>query len=54
MVEKTSENWPLKRVRQERKSSVIKRKKVLGEEHVNHVGKSVPKVVVGEDCRYVT
>lgn len=49
----SDQNWPLKKRRKERKSCEIKEKKAHGEEHINHVGKTVPKVVTGEDCRYV-
>lgn len=43
--------WPCKRSRKVKKADVIKEKKVKGEEHVNHVGKLIPAVEVGPDCK---
>lgn len=42
---------PLKKKRKERKQSQIKKKKVLGEEHTNHVGKAIPARKTGPDCK---
>lgn len=46
--------WPKKRQKSVKKESIIRDKKVHGEEHVNHVGKMVRKRKTGEDCRYVS
>ncbi|KAI4454181.1 dna-directed rna polymerases i ii and iii subunit rpabc2 [Holotrichia oblita] len=43
--------WPERKKRKEKKSSVITLAKIKGEEHVNHVGKLVNKRKTGEDCR---
>ncbi|KAI4464122.1 hypothetical protein MML48_4g00007777 [Holotrichia oblita] len=43
--------WPERKKRKEKKSSVITLAKIKGEEHVNHVGKLVNKRKTGEDRR---
>ncbi|CAG4917086.1 unnamed protein product [Colias eurytheme] len=43
--------WPRKRPRKVKKAEAIKEKKLKGEEHVNHVGKLIPAVEVGPDCK---
>ncbi|KAF5269875.1 hypothetical protein FQA39_LY08547 [Lamprigera yunnana] len=47
-----SSEWPERKKRKQKKSSVIKIAKIKGEEHVNHVGKLVNKRQTGKDCRY--
>ncbi|KAF5284393.1 hypothetical protein FQA39_LY17068 [Lamprigera yunnana] len=46
-----SSEWPERKKRKQKKSSVIKIAKIKGEEHVNHVGKLVNKRQTGKDCR---
>ncbi|KAF5278633.1 hypothetical protein FQA39_LY00675 [Lamprigera yunnana] len=46
-----SSEWPERKKRKQKKSSVIKIAKIKGEEHVNHVGKLVNKKQTGKDCR---
>ncbi|KAF5297326.1 hypothetical protein FQA39_LY12165 [Lamprigera yunnana] len=46
-----SSEWPERKKRKQKKSSVIKIAKINGEEHVNHVGKLVNKRQTGKDCR---
>lgn len=47
----TSE-WPAKKKPKKRKYDEIKTSKVLGREHINHVGKHVEARKTGNDCRY--
>lgn len=42
---------PLKKVKQRRKSEVIRDKKVQGLEHKNHKGTLIPRKTLGEDCK---
>ncbi|KAF5278444.1 hypothetical protein FQA39_LY05933 [Lamprigera yunnana] len=48
-----SSEWPERKKRKQKKSSVIKIAKIKGEEHVNHVGKLVNKRQTGKDCRKI-
>ncbi|KAF5281322.1 hypothetical protein FQA39_LY17834 [Lamprigera yunnana] len=49
-----SSEWPERKKRKQKKSSVIKIAKIKGEEHVNHVGKLVNKRQTGKDCRTIS
>ncbi|KAF5300702.1 hypothetical protein FQA39_LY11064 [Lamprigera yunnana] len=46
-----SSEWPERKKRKQKKSSVIKIAKIKGEEQVNHVGKLVNKTQTGKNCR---
>lgn len=44
-------NWSLKRKKEPSKREIIKKRKIAGEPHINHVGKAKSGVVIGPDCR---
>ncbi|KAF6208302.1 hypothetical protein GE061_016756 [Apolygus lucorum] len=44
-------SWPKKRKKVGRKENAVKKMKVEGCEHVNHVGKRVPAKQIGPDCK---
>lgn len=52
-MDNDSVQWVKKRKKKEKNEDVVKKKKVHGEEHVNHVGKSVAAKRVGNDCKFI-
>lgn len=43
--------WPKRRLNKQRKQYEIKKAKVAGIEHINHVGNKVAPRVTGKECR---